>query len=274
MKKIYSLAIFAMIAIISYAQPAANKKSERNTKIERVMTSGDLAKAAKALSLEQMRAEKVQAAPNKRIKNQSIAVGKPSLTRFSPTAKVMAQTVSNRNCMPMAKAEYNGPHREAQVDEHGIIVAPAEGDTTYYKRSGSSYYNDGYGSSYDTQSGHVAIVECDNGEVYIKDPVCKYEQNTWVKGTKVGKTITVATHQPIAYAETYNATLSLRWGKMDESWQMHATDEIADHFTFTVDADYITLEGTAEDLVMGVFWDDNDEATGFGDYATVWRYDA
>ena len=69
----------------------------------------------------------------------------------------------------------------------------------YYTRSGDSYnYSDGY--IYQTsQAGHVEIIETEDGTVYIKDIISHFEAGTWVKGTKVGNTITIPTNQELDF---------------------------------------------------------------------------
>ena len=167
------LAIVATVAAFSHAQPAECLKSTRSTTVQRVLTSADLTKSAKTLSMEQNKAAK---------------------------ANILSPNANTRQLARNAKLRANCPLLVAQSGASDVIVTPPEGTTTYYKRSGSCYYQDEYGvQTFDAQSGHATIVECDNGEVYIKDPVSKFQQGTWVKGVKNGNTITVATRQPLAY---------------------------------------------------------------------------
>ncbi len=165
-----------------------------------------------------------------------------------------------------------------EVDEHGIITTPAEGEEQVYERSGTAYYSSGSSMYIGTQSGSVNIVECSDGTVYIQDPVSLYTNGTWVKGTKKGNTITVPAHQPLYYSSKYNTTVSLRYGLLSADGSISAADDVADVFTFTVEGDVITLQGTQafdsdnplDSYYMGAFWDDDDLATGFGDAKSVW----
>ena len=79
------------------------------------------------------------------------------------------------------------------------ITEPEEGVQAYYTRSGEAYnYSDGY--IYQTsQAGHVEIIETEDGTVYIKDIISHFEAGTWVKGTKVGNTITIPTNQELDF---------------------------------------------------------------------------
>ena len=163
--------------------------------------------------------------------------------------------------------------RAATTDEHGIITAPDEGVTKYYTRTGTASYVSN-GSAYNAeQSGIVTIVECvDAGTVYIKDPISRYAQGTWVKGTKDGNTITVAAAQPLAWNTNYSTTLSLNWGNVQSSASGNTYVRGEGDITFTVDdaAGTITLDGSSQDKIIAVFWDDDNSWSGYGDYGTVW----
>lgn len=161
--------------------------------------------------------------------------------------------------------------RAETVDDHGIITAPDEGESKFYTRAGAAYYPSGSSVYSDDQSGHVEIVECTGGTVYIKDIVSHYNQGSWVKGTKDGNTITVAGAQPVAWNANYSATLSVNWGnKSGNSFNRGEGD-----ITFTIDdeAGTITLDGSSDQKIIGIFWDDDNSWQGYGDYNTVWTLD-
>ena len=272
MKKILILTVVATIAAFSFAQSARSLKPGEKFSVQRVMTSADLSKAAKVKLVEQAKTEKAETASKTNANQPKAADRKSSPIFHSPTAKVVSKNTPSRmftrNAMPKAKAD----SKIEQKDEHGIIIAPAEGDTTYYKRSGSCHYYDN-NICYDTQKGHVTIVECENGDVYIKDPVSRFAADSWVKGVKKGNTITVPTRQPLAYSQDYKVTVSLGWTAYNSDWEIVAAENPSDHFTFTIAGDVITLEGTSDTLFMGILWDDNDEALNYCDYETVWTAD-
>lgn len=156
------------------------------------------------------------------------------------------------------------------VDEHGIITSPAAGITKNFTRSGYSYYSQNQQVAVTSQGGTVTIVECSDGTIYIKDPLAMNPAETWVKGTKSGNTVTVPAKQPIFYSYNYGTTASLRWGMKTPSGNYQVADSHADAFTFTVNGNTITLEGTSANFFMGQFWDDDDTFTRYGDYGTVW----
>ena len=255
MKRFLTLLIVASIASFSFAQAKRNLKATPMVKVPRVLTSTDLTRAMNFKQREQASTARNQSStPNNR----------RAFATNSRSAKVVGSTVTMKRLLaPISKASASD-----------IIINPAEGDTTYYRRSGFTFYVDEYGyTSFDSQDGHVAIVDCGNGDVYIKDPVSKFTYGTWVKGKKAGNTITVATRQPLAANAPGTATLSLRWCSFDSDGLMIPADETADHFTFTIAGDCITLEGTNDYLLMGLVWDDDNTAFGYGDYNTVWTAD-
>ncbi len=178
------------------------------------------------------------------------------------------QQLSTTALSARAKAQRKAPTK----DDHGIITNPGEGETKYYTRTGTAFYY-GSGSVYnEDQSGIVTILEAEGGKVYIKDPVSHYAQGVWVEGTRDGNTITVAGAQPLAWNTNYSTTLSLNWanGQATETGKTFVRGE--GDITFTVDdeAGTITLDGSNEDKIIAIFWDDDNSWSGYGDYNSVW----
>lgn len=164
-------------------------------------------------------------------------------------------------------------------DEHGIITSVAGGVKKSYARStdAMAYYY-ASGTQMTNQSGYVTVVE-DGDKVYIKDPITRYTQGSWVEGTKNGNMIVIPSHQPLAWSDQYSATISLRYGVVTAAGTIAAADDYAENFVFTVDGDVWTLEntaawdGSADAYYMGAYWDDDDSSTGYGDAETVLTYD-
>ena len=201
--------------------------------------------------------ERVQKGKFSRLIERSSFVKAPQLT---------ANAISNGRLTAPKKAE--------SVDVHGIITAPGDGVVKVYKNAGSGYYVSNQQVYKTALSGTTQIVECEDGTVYFKDIVSTASYGVWVKGTKVGNTITVPTKQPVAYSSDYGATISVRWGALSGQ-NVVAADNTADNFTFVVDdvAGTISLQGTSEDLFMATLWDDDDSWTGYGVYEAVYTYD-
>lgn len=158
-------------------------------------------------------------------------------------------------------------------DEHGLIFIPADGVHKVYRRAGTCYYYDDGEMLEEEQSDAVETVECADGTVYIKDIVSCYATGVWVKGTKAGNTITVPTRQPVNYIDDLETTISVRWGRLNVDGKPIAADNIGNAFTFKIENDVITLQGTStgpNSHFMGVFWDDDDASTGYGDAESTW----
>ena len=176
------------------------------------------------------------------------------------------------------------PALAAEVtDDYGVITSPADGVHKVYKRAGKAYSS----SSDDAQnqSGRMEMVECEDGTVYIKDIVSLFANNTWVKGTKSGNTITVPTGQTVYDEEdswgwgTY--IYELKWGSStyNEWWDEYTktVDNTKTEITFTVSGDVITLNGSAEDSYIGIFQRTDGSSSytfRYGDYDAVWTLDA
>ena len=199
--------------------------------------------------------------------------GRIAYTQLSPLRLVPA-LVNNLKAPSRAAGEV--------VDEHGIIIQPAEGELKTYERTGQGMLGEDYGDGmflyYEAQDGTIEVVECSDGTVYFKDLIYGYQRGYWVKGTKVGNEIKVAANQPVSYSEEYNASINLRWAHGIGDGTIEPADSHADGFTFTIGDDgSLTLEGTtefkmgAENYFIGLFWSDNNEYAIFGDALTVYK---
>ena len=168
--------------------------------------------------------------------------------------------------------------RAEAIDENGIITAPAEGEELTYKRAGTGYYYSSGSVGMAAQSGNVTIVEAADGTVFIKDIISYYTSGAWVKGTKSGNTITVPVAQPVNYDTQYGTTLSVCFGTIDAGGNIKKTEAQPEVITFAIDETnkVISLQGTAayaqgvETTFVGVFWDDDNSFSGYGDAETVW----
>ena len=285
MKRLFTLAIIAMIASLSFAQTSLQTKSSAVKKLEQVVDVQTLNKKAQQMkSLEAVKAEKAALAQQTSSSIMRQASSKSNLKKMETDKTIPGAPVSNRKA-PLTKAKASvGPHKAAVVDEHGLIVEAPEGVTKIYRRSGTAYTDNNYSMVYGDQFGVCVTVE-DGDDVYIKNPVSRYDSGVWVKGTKQGNTIVVPAMQPVGYDEDFDATLSIRWAALIPSTYgvtitTSDSHKYNDDFIFNIDGDVLTLQGTisyvnAEDEApyMAVVWDDDNSYTHYGDAETVLTYD-
>ena len=159
------------------------------------------------------------------------------------------------------------------VDEHGLIVAPAEGARKVYYRGGRSYVNS-EGFSQTNQDGTIQLVWCEDGTVYIRNILYSYPTSSWVKGTRQGNTLSVPIRQPVYYNPVADVTYSIGWG-MSDGWGGYSNyDAYADTFDFEIDDEQqtVSLKNSSEEVFMGLFWDDDNAFAWAGDFETVWNY--
>lgn len=191
--------------------------------------------------------------------------------RADRTASFKPETFYNNLSMPMRIRKASGE----TVDEHGIIVAPPEGERQVFRRSGWTFDNDDNMAVLE-QTGTVQIVTCDDETVYIRNILSRYPTGAWVKGTLEGNTIVVPTRQPIYYNANGECTFSIRWGYKDEGAFFSEYSSYGDNFVFSFDEENatLTLQGSSDAIFMGLFWDDDDAFAWQGDYQTVWTYES
>ena len=282
MKKLYLLATLAMVAFSGIAgnedvaksfKKALPVKTEFSKKLKASDFKAEDLAAKKKSVLKQVEDQK-KAEEQKELEQKLTASAKHLYSLVNENAIV--SQFSNRDATDFSAVKSSASKKGAlyapTINEHGIITEPGEGTTKFYKRSGGGYYAQSQSLYFYDQSSldFLETVEAEDGTVYFKNLVGKYTTGAWVKGTKSGNTITIPTHQPLNYNSTYQTTISLRWGTYTDDFV--AADTIADVFTFVIDGDSIALQGT-EKLgdFMGVFWDDDNTFTGYGDFSTVLR---
>ena len=170
----------------------------------------------------------------------------------------------------------SAPLRDGEVrDDYGVIIKPAEGQRKIYNRSGMALIYDPDGDSWllTEQYGNVHVVFCDNGDVYIRDLISTYRNNVWVKGSLSGNTITIPTGQLVSYESYAEVPYAIYWGVKDG--RDFIRNDARDVITMTIDGDMITLDGSDEENIIGVFYEYDGMSffTEFGDYESVYTFD-
>lgn len=279
-----------MAASLTFAQaPLAMKKAASANKLERVADMKAMAKEAKRTKeLKAAMAEKAAVA-----NETGSSLLRRNTAKHGLFSSAEGEVVNTWRLGQFRQALTGKPYKAAgrktttqegnvtvTTDANGIITDVAGVEPKMYQRAatGTTYYASGENVYQAKQSGVVTVVE-DGDNVYIKNPITRYTTGAWVKGTKSGNTITVAARQPLTYNASYGTTISLRWGLVNAEGNIVAADDHAEAFTFTVNGDVLTLEGTAaiggtaDAYYMGSFWDDDNSSTGYGDAETVLTYD-
>lgn len=289
MKRLFTIAVIAMVTSLAFAQTPLAKKSFSNKKIEKIVNVNALTQKAKqAKEMKAAMAERA-AAENE----TSSSVLRRSSFNKGLFNSVEGNLISSIGLRPMqdksARAIYRATtlrttaqegNVTVETDANGIITNVTGVEPKMYQRAatGTAYLPGYTGMAFTEQSGYTAII-MDGDNVYMKDPISSLTIDTWVKGTKSGNTITIAANQPLDYDTRYSTTLSLRWGTIPASGPIAAADDHAESFTFTVNGDVLTLEGTSkfatgvDTYYMGFFYDDDDTNGGYGDAESVLTYD-
>lgn len=276
MSKRFTSLLFGALAVVLLAAPAqaqdVTKKAgfQKEPKASYVLKrqNTEVSKESKSAVEAQRKAEEATRAEERQ--NVDAQQGLQFVSRGSAYLnRIFANT------REVAPVKQNVPYYAAAptTDANGIITSPDAGEHKFYTRSGVALYPSGQQVYMADQSGEVEIVEAADGVVYIKDLITRYTQNTWVKGTKNGNTITVPVGQPVAYNTQYATTLSIYWSDYDENSQYGWNKQATENIEFTIDGDVISLQGSSENMLIAVFWDDDDSFSGYGDWETVWTYD-
>lgn len=290
MKRLFTIVVVALAASLTFAQAPLAKKAVSNNKLERMANVEELAKKAK----ETKEKYAVMAAKETTANEASTSVLRRGNSLRGGTLGSVEGKIINTFLPGSFRSEISAQPYKSNVrktttqdgnvtvttDANGIITDVAGVEPKMYQRAatGSAYFNNGGSVNITNQSGMVTVVE-DGNNVWIKDIITRYNVGSWVKGTKNGNTITVAARQPLSYSAQYSAATSLRWGVITAAGKIGNADDNAEAFTFTVNGDVMTLEGTqafsgaADALFMGAYWDDDNSFTGCGDAETVLTYD-
>ncbi len=160
-----------------------------------------------------------------------------------------------------------------------LIDFQPEGEMKIYTRSGVAFFeNDAYKAEKGTQDGELMtmIYAPDGTTVYMKDPISKYKQDTWVKGTIEGNTITVALGQNLKYQGVLNDTY-MKIGMFNlydytayGVGYVAELDQTVTEVTYTIEGNKIRLNDTDETRMLGVYWADDRSWDHYGDIESVY----
>lgn len=252
MKKFTLTMIVALIAVVSYGQ------TRKSLPEQALLQKGITEQKARGMV--------------KHTNGQTIGVKGSALRNNNPVRKIAGKTQTRRGI-----GAVNAASTPQRLPEGVCIISEQpEGTLQTYSRDGFYYY---LGTNsyvyYDVQAGLIDIVTADDGRtVWLKAPVCgTASMGTWVEGelSADGTTITVPTGQYLWYFDDYGYGLRLQRMTYDEASDDFVIDETAVAISYTIDGDEIRLNGTDEDHILGLAYDDDDSWSGFGDYESVYK---
>lgn len=204
----------------------------------------------------------------------SMLQGKTSLPATSvPSNATLLVSNTTHFYATAAAPEYS----TEEVNEYGIIMAPAAGEERSYTRTGMtlkySYMNGDY--SVIDQQGGLLLVECENGTVYMKQPLAGYglgyAGDSWIKGKREGHKLIFPGDQIVNFVTQFgmDASVTICHGTYDsKADHQYVADRNAPIvFTESEDGYQLFLEGTDQQHIVGAFWDDGD-FTCCGDFDT------
>lgn len=165
-----------------------------------------------------------------------------------------------------------------EVNEYGIIMAPAAGEEKLYVRSGKALEYNSMSEVFSSseQQGGLTLVECPDGTVYMQHPVSGYglgyAAESWIKGTRQGHQLIFPANQPINFVTMFGMEETIRvcHGTSQAGlWHGYAPDRNAPIiFTESNDGYQLFLEGTDFDHIVGAFWEEDNDFALKGDYDT------
>jgi len=170
--------------------------------------------------------------------------------------------------------------------EDAIHVAP-EGKLINLTRSGEAYYSYLGSLSQGKYSGMASeMVECENGEVYLKNPVSQLATNLYIKGRKETDRIVFDLPQ-VVYLESYYGTIypykltNCVYSETDDTFypvnSQKAIEQnlpqVEDTFVLEIGADgSMHYTAPAEgDVIVGLVSVDGDKWVGYGEIESLWE---
>lgn len=204
-------------------------------------------------------------------------ITQPRNTRTTHVSRLHAKTTplkTSHQLRDVTSAKKSGMRKAAS--DYNIISETPAGELRTYNRTGKYYYRTSGVNLLDGDvSGLINIVFAEDGEnVYIQGPVTGLDNDTWVRGTISGNTITVPLGQYMKYYPEYDACTVLRflWTSYDEETsvlEFKATDDETATFIINEDGS-IALQNSSEQHMLALIWSDDNDWSGFADYNSVY----
>lgn len=176
-----------------------------------------------------------------------------------------------------------GKTRDAQIGPESVITDAQGEEKLYYKKAAGTFLFFGELNLYEEDAFPASIVWGENNEVYVKDILGTYTNDTYIKGTLDGDRITFPTKQIIEYIvdEEYHEEYGIGIGIIRTE-----IDEEEDLINFYYDPSFESFEMTlnkkggldlvlpgqpfnGEDVpeyILGAYYTDEDRFNGFSDF--------
>lgn len=184
-----------------------------------------------------------------------------------------------------SKAKSLKKNSAAKASEFGDIIYEApEGEVKNLARSGDatySYYGMLVNTTYENMFGE--FVMCENGDVYMKNPISQYITDSYIKGKLNGNQIVFSLPQPVEVMDYNGEDLFFLVTMMHyaDEWYYPCNTpeaaelgmpEITNQFVVNINEDGSYSMDTAEGmLVPGMIYSDNFAWTGYSDLSAEWK---
>lgn len=184
---------------------------------------------------------------------------------------------------------YNVAAPEKSVEDNSIISEAPEGKVMKMSRSGMAYYTFFGEPKWGEYYGMCAeIVECENGDVYIKDPISHAPSFSYIRGKREGSKVVLDMPQPVLSLHNEDGSLMYFYTDLfqfseENNWFFQAGSESAKELGLPDIEDKMVIEigdaGTYSfiapdegNVILGLCSDN--EADGwlaFGEAVSVWE---
>lgn len=209
----------------------------------------------------------------------------------TPTQQINKQKIpaaALKNAMA-ADLKAHAPKKNAAegTDYSNIIYEAPQGETKVMARAGEgtySYYGMLVNTSYENKISELVV--CEDGDVYIKNPMSQYVTNSYLKGKQDGNKIVFDLPQSVAALdyngeEIYFLVTTMQYSE-SEDWyypcntpvaQDKGLPEITDQFTVSINEDgsYSMDIDADKTLIPGMIYSDNFAWTGYSELSSEWK---